>query len=118
MIDNNRLGEIPTQRTYHMKIALATDEPSLDREMAVRFGRGRFILFIDSENRQIQVIPNPYLNFRGGVCKELAQWVAAEQAQLALAVYWAPQDQQILSSVGIQVQAVCDESVKDIVGRI
>jgi len=100
-----------------MRIAAATTEPCLDAEIAVRFGRGPFILLVDSDTLRFQVIENPDLNVRGGVSHELAQWLAAKRVQLALAAYWSPLDQQTLLSAGIQVRTVCDGSLRNTRGQ-
>ena len=56
-----------------MKIALATNGPTLDGEIAVRFGRGTYLLIVDRETLSYRAAPNLYMTLRGEVQPALAQ---------------------------------------------
>jgi len=87
-----------------MKIALTTNGPTLDGEIAVRFGRGTYLLIVDHETLSYRAAPNLYMTLRGEVQPALAQSLARQNVTLALAGYWAPLDIKTMQSLGISVR--------------
>ena len=65
-----------------MKLTLAATEPSGDAELAIRFGRGPFLIVFDIRTNAFEVFENPYVNIRGTVYSGLVELIAVELVAL------------------------------------
>ena len=101
-----------------MKIAASTNQPSLDGELSIRFGRGRFIIIVDPRTHAFEINPNPTPTCRGNVTETVAEFLKKRNVQLAVAGCWGLQDTQLLIRSGIQVQATSYDKIKYVIEKI
>ncbi len=84
-----------------MKIILSTTTPNLDSQIAPRFGRGAFLLVVDTETGQVVGHPNPGVNAAGGAGIQAAQFAAGQKAQAVISGNFGPNALEALQAAGI-----------------
>jgi predicted Fe-Mo cluster-binding NifX family protein len=73
-----------------MKIILSTAAPEISSPIDPRFGRGAFLLVVDTETGSAQVHPNPSANASGGAGIQAAQFTAGQQVQAVISGDFGP----------------------------
>ena len=102
-----------------MKIVLTTIAPQLDAALDPRFGRGAYLLFIDTETNQRQAYPNPGANAPGGAGIKAAQFVVEHKAEAAISGDFGPNafDALQAGSVAMYLYENCS-SVQEVIDCI
>jgi predicted Fe-Mo cluster-binding NifX family protein len=84
-----------------MKIILTTTSPNIDSEVDPRFGRGAYLLMVNTESLQWEVNPNPGVNASGGAGIQAAQFVTGQKAEAVLSGDFGPHAFEALQAGGI-----------------
>lgn len=84
-----------------MKILLTVSSPDIHSPIDPRFGRGAYLLEVDSETQTWHAHPNPGVNASGGAGAQAAQFVAAQQAQAVISGDFGPNAFNALQAAGI-----------------
>jgi predicted Fe-Mo cluster-binding NifX family protein len=84
-----------------MKIILTTASPSIDSDLDLRFGRGVYLLMVDTESLQWEAHPNPGVMTSGGAGIQAAQFVANQKAEAVLSGDFGPHAFEALQAAGI-----------------
>ena len=98
-----------------MKIAVSAMKPSLNSPIDPRFGRCRFLIFIDPDTMEVESMENPNLMGLGGTGTQTAQIVVNKGAQVLLTGHCGPNTEQVLSAAGVQVFTRARGTVKQAV---
>lgn len=96
-----------------MKLAVTATGDGLDSEVDPRFGRCKFIIFIDPETMAFKSVAN--IAGRGGAGIAAGQLVAEHGAEYLLTGDCGPNAYQVLNSAGIKVITGVHGKVKDAV---
>ncbi len=96
-----------------MKLAVTATGDRLDSEVDPRFGRCRFIIFIDSETMDFKAVAN--VAGSGGAGIAAGQLVAEHGAEVLLTGDCGPNAYHVLNSAGIKVITGVHGKVKDAV---
>ena len=86
-----------------MKIILTTISPSIDSEIDPRFGRGAYLLVVDTDTMQADAHPNPGVNASGGAGIQAAQFVTDQKAEAALSGDFGPHAFAALQAAGVSM---------------
>jgi predicted Fe-Mo cluster-binding NifX family protein len=84
-----------------MKIILTTTSPDLDSEVDPRFGRGAYLLVVDSDSLVWQAHPNPGVGATGGAGTLAAQFAANQKAAAVISGDFGPNAYNALQAAGI-----------------
>jgi predicted Fe-Mo cluster-binding NifX family protein len=84
-----------------MKIILTTTSTNIDSEIDPRFGRGAYLLLVDTDTMQAEAHPNPGLNAPGGAGIQAAQFVTDQKAEAAVSGDFGPHAFTALEAAGI-----------------
>jgi predicted Fe-Mo cluster-binding NifX family protein len=84
-----------------MKIVLTTTSPNIDSEIDPRFGRGTYLLMLDTASLQWESHPNPGVNAPDGAGIQAAQFVAKKKAEAVLSGDFGPHACEALRAAGI-----------------
>jgi len=88
-------------RVVTMKIILTAMSPSINSEIDPRFGRGAYLLIVDTDTLQWEAHPNPGLNASGGAGIKAAQFVSDHNARAVLSGDFGPYAFDALQAAGI-----------------
>jgi predicted Fe-Mo cluster-binding NifX family protein len=91
-----------------MKIILTTVSPSIDSDLDPRFGRGAYLLVVDTESLQWEAHPNPGVNASGGAGIQAAQFVTDQKAGAALSGDFGPHAFAALQAAGVSMYVYGD----------
>lgn len=97
-----------------MKLAITSGGASLDADVDPRFGRCKYIVFVDPDTLQFKAVENTGAS-GGGAGIATGQLVAREGAGVLLTGNCGPNAYQVLSSAGIQVITDVSGKVKEVV---
>ena len=86
-----------------MKIAVTSTGTSLDSEVDPRFGRCRYILFVDTDTMEAEAVENSSGMAGGGAGVATGNMVAAKGVQTVLTGNCGPNAHQVLSAAGVQI---------------
>lgn len=86
-----------------MKIAISSFEKDLNSQVDPRFGRTPYILIVDSDTMQYEVLENPSATAAGGAGIQTAQMVTEKGAQVVLTGNVGPNAFDVLSAADIEV---------------
>ena len=86
-----------------MKIAVSAMRPSLNSAIDPRFGRCRYVVFIDAETMELESVENPNIMSLTGAGLQTAQLVVNKGARVLLTGQLGPSTEQALSTAGIEV---------------
>ncbi len=87
-----------------MKIAITSVGETLQSDVDPRFGRAKFIIIVDSETREFEVIDNTdNLNAFKGAGIQAATMVSDKKAEVLLTGYCGPNAFKTLKAAGIKV---------------
>ncbi len=98
-----------------MRIAVTSTGPSIDSETDPRFGRCRYILFIDTDTMETEAEENTSGMSSGGAGVATGNMVAAKGVQAVLTGNCGPNAHQVLSAAGIQIITGVSGKVRDVV---
>ncbi len=84
-----------------MKIALTTVSPEIESEVDPRFGRGAYLLVVDTETLQWESYPNPGAGAAGGAGIQAAQFVSDQKVEAMLSGDFGPNAHTALENAGI-----------------
>jgi predicted Fe-Mo cluster-binding NifX family protein len=84
-----------------MKIILTTASPSIDSDLDSRFGRGAYLLILDTESLQWEAHQNPGVLTSGGAGIQAAQFVADQKAEAVLSGDFGPHAFDALQTASI-----------------
>jgi predicted Fe-Mo cluster-binding NifX family protein len=91
-----------------MKIILTTTSPNIDSEVDPRFGRGAYLLMVDTESLQWEANPNPGVNASGGAGIQAAQFVTDQKTEAVLSGDFGPHAFEALQAAGIAMYPYAD----------
>jgi predicted Fe-Mo cluster-binding NifX family protein len=91
-----------------MKIILTTASPSIDSEIDPRFGRGAFLLVVDTDTMQAEAHSNPGVTASGGAGIQAAQFVTDQKAGAALSGDFGPHAFTALQAAGVSMYVYGD----------
>ncbi|MFV0439149.1 MAG: NifB/NifX family molybdenum-iron cluster-binding protein [Desulfopila sp.] len=99
-----------------MKIAVSATATTMESPMDPRFGRARYILFIDSQSMKIEVMDNEknVQSFKGAGI-QVASAVAEKGAEVVLTGYCGPNAFRALNAASIQVVQDVNGTVREAV---
>jgi predicted Fe-Mo cluster-binding NifX family protein len=102
-----------------MKIVLTTTAPELEAALDPRFGRGAYLLFIDTETDEWQAYPNPGASAPGGAGIKVTQFVVDLKAEAAISGDFGPNAFDALQASGVAMYLYGDcRSVQEVIDRI
>jgi predicted Fe-Mo cluster-binding NifX family protein len=84
-----------------MKIILTVTSPSIESDIDPRFGRGAYLLKVDTESLQWEVHQNPGLVTSSGAGIQAAQFAADQKAEAVLSGDFGPHAFEALQTAGI-----------------
>jgi predicted Fe-Mo cluster-binding NifX family protein len=84
-----------------MKIVITTTSPTLDSEVDPRFGRGAYLLIIDTATLDWQAYPNPGVTASGGAGIQAAQFVTGQKAEAVISGDFGPHASEALDAAGL-----------------
>jgi predicted Fe-Mo cluster-binding NifX family protein len=84
-----------------MKIILTATSPSIDANLDWRFGRGAYLLMVDTQSLQWEAHPNPGVMTSGGAGIQTAQFVTGKGAEAVLSGDFGPHAFDALQTAGI-----------------
>jgi len=91
-----------------MKIILTTTSPNLDSEIDPRFGRGAYLLLVDTDTLQAEAHPNPGVTASGGAGIQAAQFVTDQKAEAVISGDFGPNAFNALQAAGIATYLYAD----------
>lgn len=86
-----------------MKIILSTTSPGLDADIDPRFGRGAYLLVVDTDTMQTEGHPNPGVNASGGAGIQAAQFVVDQKVEAVISGDFGPNAFDALQAAGISM---------------
>ncbi len=84
-----------------MKIIITTVSPNIESDVDPRFGRGAYLLVVDSDTLEWQAHPNPGVSASGGAGIQAAQFVADQQAQAVISGDFGPHAFEALNAANL-----------------
>ena len=84
-----------------MKIILTTTSPDFASNIDPRFGRGAYLLVVDTDTLQWEAHPNPGLNASGGAGIKAAQFVSEQKISAVLSGDFGPHAFNALQAASI-----------------
>jgi predicted Fe-Mo cluster-binding NifX family protein len=84
-----------------MKIVLTVTSPSINTDLDTRFGRGAYLLIVDSDTQAWEAHENPGLSAPGGAGIKAAQFVAEFPAQAVISGDFGPHAFTALQTAGV-----------------
>jgi len=93
----------PTQPAKGNKICITAKEESLETEVDPQFGRARYLLIVDPETREFEVIKNPHADVGQGAGIQTAQLISSKDVGTVLTGNCGPNAQRVLEASGIRV---------------
>ena len=101
-----------------MKIAVSSRGPQLTSEVDPRFGRASYILIVDSETSEIEVLNNSLnANAFKGAGIQAATMVSDKGAKVVMTGYCGPKAFQVLAAANIKVVNDVSGSVSEAITR-
>ena len=99
-----------------MKIAVTSTGTDLDAQVDPRFGRAAYILIVDSETFDFEVLDNKEnVNALKGAGIQAARMVSDKQAEVLLTGFCGPNAFKVMKAAKIGVANNADGSVRDAV---
>ena len=98
-----------------MKIAVSATAPHLDAEVDPRFGRCQYLIIIDTESMELEVIENPAITVPGGAGIRAAELVARQGVEAVITGDCGPNAYQVLFAAGVPVFVGASGKLRDVV---
>ena len=103
-----------------MRVVLSTNSQFLDDEIAVRFGRGKYLIILDTNTGHYESYPNLYVSLKGEVDSQLVKSLARRKIKEAVSGYWSEFDNTLMQKMDINTVSVnklsCYEAVEQLYG--
>ena len=101
-----------------MKIAVSSKGPQLTSEVDPRFGRASYILIIDPDTQEFEVLNNSVnANAFKGAGIQAATMISDKGAKVLMTGYCGPKAFQVLEAAGIKVVNDVNGTVSDAITR-
>ncbi len=100
-----------------MKVAISAEGPSLDSRIDPRFGRCPFLLVIDTETLDVEVLENAARAASGGAGIRTAELLAGRAISHVLTGSCGPNAQTALAAAGIHIIPDCTGTAREAVAR-
>lgn len=84
-----------------MKIVITATSPTLDSEVDPRFGRGAYLLLIDTATLDWQAYPNPGVTASGGAGIQVAQFITEHKAEAVVSGDFGPHAFEALNAASL-----------------
>jgi len=84
-----------------MRILLTATSPNLEANIDPRFGRGAYLIAVDTDTLEWQAEPNPGVNASGGAGTQAAQMAANQQVEAVISGDFGPNAYNALQAAGI-----------------
>lgn len=101
-----------------MKVAVTATGNDLESTLDSRFGRCRYLLFVDTENMEYEALANPYAEEAGGVGPRLASLMAERGATLLLTGALGPNAQRALDAADIRTLVDCQGTIREAIEHL
>jgi predicted Fe-Mo cluster-binding NifX family protein len=85
-----------------MKLAISSNDGKFDTPFSARFARCDAFIFIDTETRNWETLPNPAVDARGGAGAQVAQFLANNGVEATITGRYGPTAFSALEAAGIQ----------------
>ena len=100
-----------------MKLAITASTPHLDAWISPRFGRSPYIVFVDTETMEAEVVRNPDAEKTRGAGTGTAQLVAEKGAEVVITGNVGPNAMKVLADAGLKVIAGITGRVREAVEK-
>jgi predicted Fe-Mo cluster-binding NifX family protein len=99
-----------------MKVAVTSTGTSLDSPMDPRFGRARYLAFVETSNGSVQLVDNEAgMNAAQGAGIQTAQTVVDHGACALITGHCGPKAFQALKAAGIDVYVASGGTVEEVI---
>ncbi len=86
-----------------MRIAIPSQGTNLSAPFSLRFSRCPFFLFVETDNGQVEALPNPALGLLEDAGLRAARFVVEHGAQSVIAAIIGQYAQQVLQEAGVTI---------------
>lgn len=93
-----------------MKILVTAASPSIDAQVDSRFGRGAYLVIIDTDSLEWEAHPNPGVNASGGAGTQAAQFAARQHVSAIISGDFGPNAYNALQAVDIAMYLLGDST--------
>ena len=100
-----------------MRVAVSATGTNLEAEVDPRFGRCRYLLFVDTDSLAFECRDNSAMAASGGAGIATAQAVSNSEAQAVLTGNVGPNAHQVLTEAGIEGYTGMSGKVIDVIGQ-
>jgi predicted Fe-Mo cluster-binding NifX family protein len=100
-----------------MKICVSAASNSLDSPIDPRFGRCPYLVIVDSDNMQFEVIQNMASGATGGAGIQAAQTIASKGAEVLITGNVGPNAFQALSAASIKIVTGASGTIREVVEK-
>lgn len=100
-----------------MKVCLSSTANNLEAQLDPRFGRCAYLLIVDTETLQFEVIPNTAADVTGGAGIQAAQTIANKGAKAVLTGNVGPNAFKALSAAGIEIMTAASGSIREVLEK-
>ncbi len=101
-----------------MKVAVTSKGTSLDSQVDPRFGRAAYILIVDTETFEFEILDNAQnVNAFKGAGIQAASMVSDKGADVLITGYCGPNAFKALNAAGVKVASDADGTIKEAVEK-
>jgi predicted Fe-Mo cluster-binding NifX family protein len=100
-----------------MKICVSATADNLEAQLDPRFGRCLYLIIVDSETMQFEVIPNMAAGATSGAGIQAAQTIADKGVKVVITGNVGPNAFRALSAAGIEIVTGASGTVKEVVEK-
>jgi predicted Fe-Mo cluster-binding NifX family protein len=86
-----------------MKILLTATSPNIEANIDPRFGRGAYLIVVETDTLEWQAQPNPGVSASGGAGTQAAQIAANQQVTAVISGDFGPNAYNALQAAGIKM---------------
>jgi len=86
-----------------MKILLSATAPNIEANIDPRFGRGAYLIIVDTDTLKWQAEQNPGVSASGGAGTQAAQMAANQQVEAVISGDFGPNAYNALQAAGISM---------------
>jgi len=97
-----------------MKIAITASAEGLEAPFEPRFGRCSYFVFIETEKREWEAVPNPAVSASGGAGTQAVQFVIGKGAQAVVSGRYGPNALAALQAGDVPMYIANQASVNDV----
>jgi predicted Fe-Mo cluster-binding NifX family protein len=100
-----------------MRLAVSSVGPDLSSEVDPRFGRCRYLIYLDDESGEWEAVPNSNIDASGGAGIRTAQSVLDRGVQAVITGNVGPNAMEVLSGGGVSVYTGASGTVQEALQR-